>query len=83
MNDFFVVENPPETAMAWTLGLFMVLALYLWVRKETGGDANKKDAMAVAGILGLLAVPLVMGAIVALTITGLIALYTLLFSLFK
>ena len=83
MNDFFVVENPPETAMAWTLGLFMALVLYFWIRKEAGGKIKKGDVLMVAGILGIFLVPLIMGAIVALVITGLIALYTLLFSLFK
>lgn len=83
MNDFFTIENPPLTATAWTLGLFMALAFYLWVRKEAGGKVKKGDVLVVASILGLLVVPLVMGAIVGLVITALVALYTLLFSLFK
>jgi len=83
MNDFFVIDNPPQTAMVWTIGLFMLIVLYVWLRKETGGKVKKSDAFAVAAIIGIMVVPLLMGAIVALAITGLVMLYTLLFNLFK
>ena len=83
MNAFFVIDNPAQTATIWTMALLMWLALYLWLRKECDGKIQKSDVLAVASILGLLVVPLVMGAIVGLVITALAALYTLLFSLFK
>ena len=83
MNAFFVIDNPAQTATIWTMALLMWLALYLWLRKECDGKIQKSDVLAVASILGLLVVPLVMGVIVGLVITALVALYTLLFALFK
>lgn len=83
MLRYFTVEDPPLTATLWTMALFVGVVVFVWLRREAGGKIKRSDWIAFGAAVGIFAVPLLFGVVIAALITGLIALYTFLFSLFK
>jgi hypothetical protein len=83
MLEYFNVKDPPLTATLWTLVLFVAIAVYVWLRHETGGKINKSDWIVLGIAVCVFAVPVLFGVVIGAVMTGLIALYTFLFSLFK